>query len=765
MEEIMVNTMNRDFKDDEMSNINEMLDDLTLYFDILKGVNEYLDRNYQKGMIIEGIYNKAKTFFPINLGKWMFDRKINSFAPNFKDGLKRAVRENRWDHISEAFYTDIAFGTAGIRGMAAFTENEFDRFKEKGIDAPVLKGPNTMNNVVLLLKTAGVAQWAADKKLSKVVIGYDSRMHGKKFAELIAKTFLGAGVKVFLFDEACPYPELTFAIPTVGADFGILISASHNDKRYNGYKLSSKTGAQFDPDARNEIFEEYIVHATLENIELKDLSEADEKQLVFLGGDKKLPEVNYYNCELRDIHSQHINHIKKFLKFPEDWLKQNAPTINVGYTAYFGVGYRAVPRLLRELHFRNTVETKELNKMDGSFPSFDLEQQPDPGDPIAAEVAVNELKRDLADSDLKFKDLDITIGTDPDADRTGIIIKVSKEEEEFVKKISDTPVRRQITYLPPREDYSWMLLDADNAWTILLWYRLMMDEKNSVKDNHKKFIVLSHTTTDAIEMVARKYGIGVIKTWVGFALISNVIQKVWNGEDISPENNRSMIYKTHDMKNRSINIAGLEQSNGFSILGSKPVGNNVFEDDGHVRDKDGTFAAILLAELAAYAKVNNTTIAQLLNEKIYLDPDIGLFINYYEPSPYWGQFEGLTGFSKKIRILEKVKKIQKDFEKSGNLEIAGLKVVRTEFYGTGKYDELHGYPKNSFEFPDEGIRFFFDDTGFNHLTVRPSGTSQCLRYHVQLKAEDVNRDNLTRKKIDTYELARKIAEEIRRIAE
>ncbi len=736
---------------------------LTLYFDALKGINEYLDRNYDNDLIIEQIYDKAKTYIPLNLGKWLFDNMINTLAPGFIEGLSKALIAKRWDHIAEAFYSDIAFGTGGIRGMASFTEIEFKAFKNQGIDAPILKGPNTINNIVLLLKTEGVAKWASDKNLNKVVIGYDSRMHGKQFAELIAKTFLGAGLKVYLFDEACPYPELTFAIPTVKADFGILISASHNDKRYNGYKLSSKSGAQFDPIERNEIFEKYIVHASLDEIKLKEFNHVDPEKLVFLGGASKIPDVHYYNCKLIDIHSKHIDHIKKFLKFSEEWLIENANKINIGFTAYFGVGFKAVPRLFEELHFGKPFETKEMNIMDGSFPMFDLEQQPDPGDPIAAEIAVNELKKDLQGEKVRFEDLDIMIGTDPDADRTGLIIKVPKNQEKFVKFLSDTPVRQKIKNLPAREDFSWMLLDADNAWTILLWYQLMMDRENGISDNHKKFIVLSHTTSDAIVKVAQKFNVGIIKTWVGFAMISNAILKVWNGEDITPENNKPIIYKIIDMENRSINIAGLEQSNGFSILGSKPVGEEIFHRDGHVRDKDGTFAAVLLAELAAYAKKNDTTIAKLLDEKIYLDNEIGFFVNYYEPSPYWGQFEGLTGFSKKIRILEKVKKL---FDNYKNLIISGNSVVDAEFYGTGKYDELHGYPKNSLEFPDEGIRFFFDKPGgFNHLTVRPSGTSQCLRYHVQLKANELNLNNLQQEKINTYERARNIVQEIRGMVE
>ena len=118
-----------------------------------------------------------------------------------------------------------------------------------------------------------------------------------------------------------------------------------------------------------------------------------------------------------------------------------------------------------------------------------------------------------------------------------------------------------------------------------------------------------------------------------------------------------------------------------------------------------------------------------------------------------------------LRLLEKVKKMRENFVKTGKLQIAGLNVVDTEFYGTGKYDELHGYPKDSFAFSDEGIRFYFDETKLNHLTVRPSGTSQCLRYHVQLKAKDVNQDNLLQKKIETYKLARKVALEIRDLVE
>ena len=737
----------------------------SLYNRVIKNVDEYLEHNHNQGLIIDRIYQKAKEDIGANLKKWLDDETINSYAPNFKAGLINAVEEDRWDHICEAFYTDITFGTGGIRGVAAFTEKEFEIFKESGINSPVLCGPNTINSVVLLLKTAGVAQWAADKQLDKVVIGYDSRMNGRHFAELVAKTFLGADLTVFFFDEACPYPELTFAIPTVHADFGILISASHNDKRYNGYKLSSKTGAQFDPAERNEIFENYIIHADLTKIKLKSFDQARKEQLVFLGGSARLEGVNYYGSELRDIHSEHIAHVKKFLKFDQNWLEKNAPILNIGYTAYYGVGFKAVPRLLEELGFKEPIQTTEMNIMDGSFPKFDLEQQPDPGDQIAAEIAVGEFKRELSESNTgdTFENLDIVIGTDPDADRTGLIVKVPQVQEEFVRLLADTPIRDQLN-LPSRDDFSWMLIDADNAWTILLWFRLMMDQDRGI-DNRPGFIVLSHITTDALPALARKFGLGVVKTWVGFGIISNTVRKVWEGEDIAPKPNDNMIHSLYDMENRSVNLGGLEQSNGFSILGTKPGEDEVFHHDGHTRDKDGTFASVLLAELAAYAKLNGTSIFQLIDEKIYLDPDIGLYVTYYEPSPYWGQFEGLTGFSRKIKLLDKSMQLYEDFKKQGHLNIAGFNVVDADFYATGKYDELHGYPKDSYEFPDEGIRFYLDESRLNYLTIRPSGTSQCLRYHIQLKAEDVSRENLLAKKMETYRQAQAVVQEARRIVE
>lgn len=735
-----------------------------------KKINQYLDQKHQDGHLTEEMYKNAKNKVIPNIINWLNDKYINEISPSVKLGIERSIKEKRYEDLIYAFLDDITFGTAGIRGLAALTEEELKKFSKKGLGAEILKGPNTINDIVLLIKSAGVANYIANRNLEKIAIGYDSRIQGKAFAHLIAKTFLAKGLTVYLFDEASPFPELTFAVPYLKTDLGILISASHNDKRYNGYKITNNTGAQLSIDERNDIYNNFIKNASTDEIKLIEFDEAKKDQLIFLGGKSPLNGENYYGRELINIHDRHLNHIKQFLDIP--LLEKFAPLVNVGYCAYHGSGRKTVPRLLRECNFTNVKIIKSLDRLDGMFPCFLLEQQPDPGDPIAAEIAVDEYKKEHTEK--SFKDLDILIGTDPDADRAGIIIKIPKEMRQQYKEILSvspnikTPINRR------GSDYSWMLLDADTAWTLLLWYLIEKRRKvNSgrIINSKNEFISLNHTTTDALVYLARKNGLGVVKTWVGIPVLANGTDRVWRKENITKElrdwkathkiRSHPALYDVMDMegKPRSINIGTFEESNGFSIFGGPPLKGERLGENGHVKDKDGTFASILLAELVAYAKSKETSIFNLINEKIYLDPDIGLFVTYYEPAPYWGQYEGPTGISRKINILEKVVEISKKIQKGESVIIAGKEVLSTEIYLTGKYDALHCWTN----FPDEGIRFFFDKNRLNHLTIRPSGTSHCIRFHVQIKVKEITKQNLIQKKIENHKLASSMVAEIRRM--
>jgi phosphomannomutase len=212
-----------------------------------------------------------------------------------------------------------------------------------------------------------------------------------------------------------------------------------------------------------------------------------------------------------------------------------------------------------------------------------------------------------------------------------------------------------------------------------------------------------------------------------------------------------------DDTRRCLNIAALEQSNGFSILGGVPPDERSLGVEGHVRDKDGTFAAVLVAELAAYAKEHGTNLLDMLDEKLYLDPQIGLYVTFYEPDPLDGEYEGLAGYTKKRGILDKAEELFANY-KSRPFELGGMPVKRAVAYRTGKYDAI-----NWAGFPDEGYRFYFDDDRRSHLTIRPSGTSNALRFHVQLFGGHPSRQELIRKKAELRAATVQAVKDIRRL--
>jgi phosphomannomutase len=765
------------------------------------GIQNYLREARASGRIDQQSYEQAiANTFP-TLKDWLKDDRLSEISPYLRRGLIAAMQaqeskapEMAWKDIVDAFRQAARFGTGGIRGMMAFDRESIVKLKQDGITAPILKGSNTINDIVLLKTSAGVAQFGRAQKpaFEKVVIGYDSRIRGYDFAALAAQLFLAYGYTVYFFDEPGPYPEMTFAIPYRGikADIGILISASHNDYRYNGYKLSCGNGSQFDPEQRNEMYDRYIANVRTADIRLCPFDQAPKDKLIFLGGDERISDFNYRGLEDRvmDIHREHGNHVKSFLlteNLAEQQRQNPQKALRIAYCAFHGAGRRAVPRLLQDVGFpkENIIPITEggLNDLDGLFPSFcsepGREQQPDPGDPRAAGAAVKQFKEQLAknpQSPWKYDDMDILIGTDPDADRCGVVVKVPSAQRDVYQQWQKRLYGDGWDLLPADS----ILLPADSMWALLLWYRL----NHQPRDNDKKFIVLSHTTSDNIVLLARKHGLGVVKTWVGFAALAAAVRDVWEGRPMPPlvegrPNNDFLImdkdgkckenvchpfvceYQDMDNGKRSINVAAMEQSNGFSILGGPPPDGRSLGVGGHVRDKDGTMAALLVAEIAAWAKQRGTTLFELIDKHINLDPDIGLFVNHYEPDPMDGEYPGIEGDRKKKEILRRALGYFQ-LALSGDLAIAGRRVTSAVIYRTGKYDKVY-QPTYDFQFPDEGIRFYFEDK-FNHATVRPSGTGNSLRFHIQLRAIAAEGD-LVEKKRQLYGGALAIADDLRKI--
>ena len=335
------------------------------------------------------------------------------------------------------------------------------------------------------------------------------------------------------------------------------------------------------------------------------------------------------------------------------------------------------------------------------------------------------------------------------------------------------------TELPPGTPLSelyggedWTLLPADQMWALVLWYQFSreIEKYGQVQDAEKKFIVLSHTTSDANVLLARKHGLGVIKTWVGFAALAAAVRDVWQRKPITKltegrEDPTQLChpfvceYQDIDNGKRSINVAAMEQSNGYSILGGPPPDARSLGTGGHVRDKDGTLAALLVAEIAAWAKQQGTTIYELIDRHIHLDPDVGLFVTHYEPDPIDGEYPGIQGDRKKKDILRRALGYFQ-LALAGDVEIGGLPVTSAVIYRTGKYDAIYE-PSYDFQFPDEGVRFYFGNK-LNHVTVRPSGTGNSLRFHVQLHAPNPQSE-LVAKKQELLSTSKAVADHLREL--
>lgn len=651
-----------------------------------------------------------------NLEKW-----INADLPQkYKKFVFDAIEKENWYEIINAFYQELTFGTSGMRGKLTGSlqeidsENDLHSLQKKKSNSTVLRGPNLFNEITLMKNIYGLVNYMKKNKLSKIVIGYDSRVQSKYFAELVTKIFLKSDFSVFLFDDVIPLPELSFAVTSLNADMGIEITASHNDKRYNGYKLITKTGSPPSIKIRNEISAEIFKNS--QNIEF-DLLNADDnllstnlEKLVYLGG----KSVTTKTTKSIDFHKKHLEQLQNMI-FQSNLITKYAPTIKIGYSPIHGTGYNLASKLLSELGFIDIKYISQTIHPDCFFPSFNATQMLDPSDNTTAKIIVKEFVDQYGMDE--FENLDILCFTDPDADRLGIIVNVPKYEESIYGK--------------------WKLLKANDVWTLFLWYMLEIISKSSLSFSSnlsKMFIVKNFVTTDALTYISQKYGIDCMDGKVGFSDLTTLVQKSW-------EEGR-------------INIGMFEESCGFGMAGNPAYA----EIKSHILEKDGILTLALLVEIIAYAKSVSSTIPQLLDE-IYLDPDVGFFATFRTELPENGIYEGIQGEFHQQRILKFVEKFYDKAEiesKTDNpLKIANLPILNTKKYSTGRYDKK--YWKN---FPDEGMRFFLDSKD-NHITIRSSGTEPKIRIFVQYKMTDINRQNLLEKKMQGENLVKKIAEEVK----
>ena len=656
-----------------------------------------------------------------NIEKWVCDEIPKICIHSVLD----AIREERWLEIVDAFYDNVGFGTSSIRGKMVTAMNVNDAEKilnqiyENGFDAQFLRGTNTINEVTITKFTLGLTKYMKKHNMQKIIVGYDNRFNSKTFSQIVAEVCLLQGFTVFLFDEPNPLPELSFAITNLDADIGVEITASHNDKRYNGYKILIKSGSTPDYQVQKQISNN-IMQSKFQNISqnvMKDrlrskIEKAGGKELTCLTSKEKTESIN---CQSIKIHQNYINQIKNLIFRPE-LIQKHSSEIKIGYSAIHGTGFKIISKLLADLNVKNVKYVTNMNSPHPKFPSYDIGQVLDPGEIGTANVIVNEFINEYGKDELE--NLDVLMFNDPDSDRLGFIFNVPPSEQQYYGK--------------------WKLLNANDLWSLLLWYmlrNLSIENNLTVLDRQNLFIVKSFVTSDSLVALSKKFRIECIEGNVGFPHLMNIVKQEW--------------------KQGKINFGIFEESNGFTIAGNPFIETCI---KSHTLEKDGILAAALLIEIIAYAKSQNSTVLRLL-DGLYLDHEIGYFVTIRSQIPEKGMFEGITGEFYKKRIMKNAENIAdqafKKTKTNAPYTIADLPVSSVKKYSTGRYDSK--YWKN---FPDEGIRFFLGSDN-NHITIRSSGTESKIRIFVQYHVSSLNKDNLLDKKISGELMAKNILNEIK----
>lgn len=351
--------------------------------------------------------------------------------------------------LIDAFYKDLEFGTGGLRGIMGV-------------------GTNRMNTYTVAMATQGLANYLVknfgNPSNIKVAIAYDSRNNSKLFAETTANIFSANGIKVFLFDDIRPTPELSFAIRHLKCQCGVVITASHNPKEYNGYKVYWEDGGQIIAPHDKNIIEEVKKIKTIDDVNFN--------------GNKNL--IEYVGKDIDEIYT---NEIKK-LSLNPDIIKKHKD-LKIVYTPLHGTGIKLVPMSLKKFGFENVILLDEQCIPDGNFPTV---KSPNPEEHEALEIA---LKR------AKEVDADIVMGTDPDADRVGIAVKNKNNE--------------------------WILLNGNQTASILIYYLLCQNkEKNALSGN--EYIVKTIVTTDLLEEIAKDFKVECYNVLTGFKYIAAVIK-------------------------------------------------------------------------------------------------------------------------------------------------------------------------------------------------------------------------------------------------
>ena len=382
--------------------------------------------------------------------KWITD---SYFDENTKAELKAIEGDEK--EIEDRFYRTLEFGTAGLRGVIG-------------------AGTNRMNIYTVRQATQGLANYIISQNGQDrgVAIAHDSRLMHDEFTDAAALCLAANGIKTYVFPQLAPVPELSYAVRSLGTIAGIVITASHNPREYNGYKVYWEDGAQVTPPHDTNIMDEVAKVTSFDQVKTMDKDAAIAAGL--------------YNVISDDIDEGYFAELRKLSIHPEI-IKDMAKDIKIVYTPLHGTGLRPVKRVLEDLGFENVYIEPQQAIADGNFPTAPY---PNPENPDAWELALK-----LA----KEKDADIVLATDPDADRLGVYCKDTKTGE----------------YVTFTGDMSAMLIAE---------YILAEKTKNGTLPENPA-LVESIVSTDMAKAIAAAYDVELIEVLTGFKYIGEQMLK------------------------------------------------------------------------------------------------------------------------------------------------------------------------------------------------------------------------------------------------
>ena len=439
--------------------------------------------------------------------KSVYESWLNS--PAVDEDSKAELRALDEKEKEDRFYRELEFGTAGMRGVLG-------------------AGTNRINVYNVRRASQGVAKYVKDEKGEKsgVLIGYDTRNCSKLFAEETARVLTANGIKVYLFDKVHSVPEVSFGIRSLKCAAGVMITASHNPKEYNGYKVYGADGGQMPPEAAEVVIDAIDATDIFSGVKLISLEEAKKSGLLEMVGAKLDEEF------LETIQKQQLN--------PEA-IHEVADSFKLIYTPFHGTGSRPIKEILKRIGFKNVLVVKEQDTEDGNFPTV---KSPNPEDKEGFAIAIDMAKKE---------DVDLIIGTDPDCDRVGVVVRDAGGV--------------------------YRVLTGNQTGALLTEYIL---ESRKKKGNLPKngVVIKTIVTTELAAAVAEAYGVEIMNVLTGFKYIGEKMTEF--------EKTGAHTY-----------LFGFEESYGC-LVGT------------HARDKDGVVATMMIAEMAAYYKTKGQSLFEAM---------------------------------------------------------------------------------------------------------------------------------------------------------